>query len=59
MAKVIARMTKYTARTFPCVSRENLFTLTSSKVSFHVSRSIATTRCLSAGKFEKLFGLEI
>ena len=50
MAKVIARMTKYTARTFPSVSRENLFTLTSTKVSFNVSRSIATTRCLRADR---------
>lgn len=50
MAKVIAQMRKFTTRTFPCVSRENLFTFTPPKVSLNVSRSIATTRYLRADR---------
>ena len=52
MAKVVARMTKYTARTFLRTSTENLFNFFTPKVSLYVSRSIVTTRCLNAGKFK-------
>lgn len=48
MAKVIAQMVKYTARTLPHVSRETVLTRFAPKSSLGVSRSIATTRCLNA-----------
>lgn len=50
MAKVIAQMTKFSTRTFPCVLRENLFSFTTPKVSLSVSRSIATSRYLRADR---------
>lgn len=48
MAKLVAQMAKYTARTFSCTPRESLFAFPISKVSLSVSRSITTTRCLRA-----------
>ncbi|XP_076246828.1 glycine cleavage system H protein, mitochondrial [Calliopsis andreniformis] len=48
MAKLVAQMVKYTARTFKCASRESLLTFPISKVSLNVSRSIVTTQCLKA-----------
>ncbi|XP_071877710.1 glycine cleavage system H protein, mitochondrial [Bombus fervidus] len=51
MAKVVAQMTKYTARTFLRTSRENLFNFSAPKVSLYVSRPIVTTRCLNTERF--------
>ncbi|XP_003487745.1 glycine cleavage system H protein, mitochondrial [Bombus impatiens] len=51
MAKVVAQMAKYTAKTFLRTSRENLFNFPTPKVSLYVSRSIVTTRCLNAERF--------
>ncbi|CAD1477503.1 unnamed protein product [Heterotrigona itama] len=51
MAKVIVQITKYTARTFSCTSKESLFNFSAPKVSLCFSRSIASSRSLNAERF--------
>ncbi|CAK9828996.1 Glycine cleavage system H protein, mitochondrial [Anthophora retusa] len=48
MAKVLAQMAKCSMKRLPRNSKESLFRLSASEVSFHVSRSITTTRYLNA-----------
>ncbi|XP_031846766.1 glycine cleavage system H protein, mitochondrial [Nomia melanderi] len=50
MAKLVVHMAKYAVRSFSCASKENLLSFPISRMSLHLSRSIATTQCLKADR---------